>query len=100
VGGYQANTVALRVHTGAHVTDLASSVDLVETDLDGVGRLSPPLAGQSIAGTLTTVVKAWFDVVPSVAKELELLGGAVKTSATMMEKVEAENTGRFGQFSR
>lgn len=34
-----------------------------------------------------------------MAKELELLGGAVKSSATMMEKAEAENQGRFHRFS-
>ena len=100
MGGSQANTVALRVHTGDHVKDLASTVDLAETDLNAMGRLSPPLAGQSIAASLTAVVKAWFDVVPSMAKELELLGGAVKSSATMMEKVEVENQGRFHRFSQ
>lgn len=99
VGGYEANTVALRVHTGAHVMDLASTVDLVETDLNAMGRLSPPPAGQSIGAALTTVVTAWFDVVPSMARELGLLGGAVNSSATMMEKAEAENLGRFHQFS-
>jgi hypothetical protein len=52
-------------------------VDLVDTDLNAMGQLRPALAGQTIAATLTIVVTAWFDVVPSIATELELLGRAV-----------------------
>lgn len=100
MGGYEANTVALRVHTGPHITDLASVVGLVESDFNGMGQLSPPPAGQSIAVALAAVIKAWFDVVPSMAEELELLGGSMTSAATMMDKVEVENQGRFDRFSR
>jgi hypothetical protein len=73
--------------------------DRVGSGRDGHAERAPA-AGQSIATSLASVTKAWFDVVPSLSKELTLLGGAVTASATMMEKVEVQNRGRFDQFSR
>lgn len=97
--GTPVDAKALRVRTGEHVLALAASVASVGTDLSGVGRLGEPAAGQSIAVSLTSVVSAWVGVVPSMATELSLLGGAVNSAATMLEKVEVQVGERFRMFA-
>lgn len=100
MGGYEVRTKELKVSTGPYVSGLASTVDAARLNLEGLGRLPPVEAGKSIATTLTSVERAWDVALPDMAKELGLLGDAVVSSATMMEKVEINIHDRFSQFSR
>ena len=101
MGGYQlGSTRALKVITSSTITALGPTVENIASDLAAqVGSLPAPPAGTSIAPALTTVERAWDEAVPKVGMELRLLGGAVKTAATMIEQVEVQVRGPFARFA-
>jgi hypothetical protein len=98
VGGYTVRTEQIKVGVGDYLTNNASTADVVVSNFGNVS-LPGVEAGESVAGELKAVVSAWTEALPKVKKEIELIGGAVKDSATMYEKVEVMGSRPFERFA-